>query len=464
MKPFAAWRHRRRSRGVDYLRRRLVGTVAVVAIFWASLGGVLTLAFAIYPVRSGGFPVVPRPPYIRTNDPITVVEVGVPPNVPFETENLDTVPRDPSVRLIAVRPGRVTLVAGGSTVRNIETPFGAVEIGQLADVIADPDWIERSGPKKVVLKSALVSYPGVKLTVGPAVGDLELLNRLGVFLGANGGGLFFEGVHVHATGAQSMGSFRPFILSIGRGDMQFRRSTVEGLGWDWNGSYGVSWQDGSTGKAIDSTFQNNFIGVYTAQSSGLLFQRCTFRKNYLYGLDPHTYSRHLMIEDSLAEDNGAHGFIFSEYVRESVIRNSISRGNGENGIMMDTYSTGNLIYNNQVIGNVGDGVVTTDSPRNSFQSNVIEGNRVGVRTSRRDARSTVFQGNDVSFNDLASENLEIRNGHEGNSVAGNGGQWNPWALKAVWVGIAVALALSAALLSLHARKWRAKSSSLPRAD
>lgn len=453
-----------RARRVDYLRRRLVGTVAVIAIFWVALGGVLTLAFAIYPLRSGGFPVVPRPPYVRTADPITVAEVGVPPNVPVDTKNLDTAPRDPSVRLIAVRPDRVTLVAGGSAVRTIETPSGTWEIGQLVDAIADPDWIERPGPEKVVLKSALVTYPGVNLTVGP--GDVELLNRLGVFLGANGGGLSFEGAHVHAgvTGPQSTGAFRPFILSIGRGAMQFHRSTVDGLGWDWNGSYGVSWQDGSTGQAIDSTFENNFIGVYTARSSGLLFQRCTFRKNYLYGLDPHTYSRHLMVEDSLAEDNGAHGFIFSEYVRESVIRNSISRGNGENGIMMDTYSSGNLIYNNHVIGNTGDGVVTTDSPRNSFQSNVIEGNRVGVRTSRRDARSTVFQGNDVSFNNLASENLRIKNGRDGNTVVGNGGQWNPRALKAVWAGITVALALSAALLSLHARKWRAKSRSLPRAD
>lgn len=444
---------------VEYSRRRLAGTVVVVAIFWMAFGGILTLALAIYPVRSGGFPVDARIPYTRTYDPITVVERGLPPNVPIDLNALDAAPKDAGIHLISVRPDDVSLIVGGRPVRTIPAPMAITDIGRLCDLIADPDWIERSGPRQIILKSALVIYRGVDFTAGaPSVDDLELLDQPGVLLGVNGGRLRFDRIRVHAdsTNPPSPDRYRPFILAIGRGALRFDHSTVDGLGWDWNGSYGVSWQDGSTGGATDTTFENSFIGVYTARTRDLSFLRCTFRDNELYGFDPHTYSRNVVVEDSLAEGNGAHGFIFSEYVRQSVIKNSISRGNGENGIMMDTYSSGNLVSNNQVIGNKGDGLVTTNSPRNAFQSNVIEGNRVGVRTSSSDAPSTRFEGNDVLFNDRASENLAIVNGRESNNVRGNGGQWNLHALRTIWIGIAAAVGISAALLGVHARKWRAK--------
>lgn len=449
-----------RGSGVDYQRRRLIGTASVVAIFWVSIGVILTFAFGIYPLHGGGFPVIPRPPYTRSYDPITVVEQGLPANVPVDTARLRDAPKDVSIQLLALRPGGVTLVAGGRPVRYIATPAPVTEIGELCDLVADRNWIERSGPRQVALKSALVVYPGVELAIGGAsVDDLVLLNRIGTFIGANGGGLNFERIRVHVASAvpQSMDRYRPFILAIGQGVMRFHNTVVDGLGWDWNGSYGVSWQDGSTGEAVDTTFENSFIGVYTARSSGLLFRRCVFRKNYLYGFDPHTYSRKIVVDESLAEGNGAHGFIFSEYVRESVIMNSTSRGNGENGIMMDRYSTGNLIHNNTVTGNRGDGIVTADSPRNSFHSNVIRENRVGVKTSPRDARSTIFEANKVVFNNIASEDLKVANGQGGNTVMGNGGQWNTHALRMVWSGIAAALLISVVLLSVHARKWRSKA-------
>lgn len=449
-----------RGRRVDYQRRRLAGTIAVVAIFFVSLGGILTLALAIYPLRSGGFPVVPRPPYIRAYDPITLVELGLPPNRPIDAGPLDTAAKDPEIRLMAVRPEGITLLAGGRPLRTIDTPVAVTDIGRLRDLVADRDWIEQSEPGKTVVKAALITYPGVDLAIGgPTASRVALLDRLGVFLGTHGGGLHFDGVRVHpeSGASQAPSSYRPFILAIGRGTMRLNNSTIDGLGWDWNGSYGVSWQDGSTGEATDTTFENNFIGVYTARSPGLIVRRCTFRRNHLYGFDPHTYSKNIVVEDSVAEENGAHGFIFSEYVRQSRITNSIARGNGENGITMDKYSTGNLIEGNTVVGNKGDGIVTTDSPRNLFQANVIQDNRVGVRTSLRDAGSTRFEGNEVLYNNLASENLPIANGRDSNTVVGNGGQWDLGALRAVWVGIAAAMALSAALLSYHARNWVGKA-------
>ncbi|MGI9124189.1 MAG: hypothetical protein ACR2JM_05495, partial [Mycobacterium sp.] len=246
-------------RRIDYQRRKLVGTLVVFAIFWASVGGILTLALAIYPLTGRGFPLVPRAPYTRSYDPVTLVEKGLPPNVATDAVALEMAPRDSWIRLIAVRPDQVTLVAGGRPVRTITPAPAVTDIGELSDLIGDPEWIERSGPGRVVLKSAVVSYPGADLTVGgPTVSEVVLLNRLGVLVGANGGGLRFEGVRVRVDSLTPLSPerYRPFILSIGRGLMRFDRSTIDGLGWDWNGSYGVSWQDGSTGEAIDTTFEN----------------------------------------------------------------------------------------------------------------------------------------------------------------------------------------------------------------
>lgn len=432
--------------------RRYLGAVAMSGVMVATLAVIVSLAIGIYPERNAGFHVIPREPYTHSFDPIALVELGLPPQaLPTNMDDLAAIPRDPAVRVISVTPHEVKLMAAGAPLRTIPTVAPVTDMRQLMDLIDDPAWIEEAISGQVTLESALVTYHGVNFTVGaPLFSELLMLDMPSVFIGTRGGNLTLDRVRVHSLAVDTIPPtpYRPFVLTTDRAKMTILNSDLYELGWDWNASYGVSWEQGSTGRAIGSNFERNFIGVYTGRAKNLVFDDCAFRANTLYGLDPHTYSKNLMIDNVVAEDNGAHGIIFSDYVRDSTIKNSISRNNGENGIMMDKYSTGNTIINNVVTKNKGDGMVTAKSARNTFTGNTIEDNRFGVRLSPGDAESTVFTDNKVIGNAYIAVGIDLPTS---NALVSNGGQWDSAMIWRIWtttgvVMVAVAVALAGYLL------------------
>lgn len=421
--------------------RRIVGTLVLQGV----LVGVLALFFALatfHPEHKPGFTPIPRQPYTPALNPIALAELGLAPDTAGrDREALKAVARDNRVQLISVRREGVTLIRGGETVRSIETPTPPANLDELTGIINDGSWIDRRGPGHIGLAAALVIYNGVRFTFGgPPVKEISLLDRFSVFIGTLGGVVEFVDVKVRAADAETsqLHRYRPFIVAMKGAQMNIRGSEFSGLGWDWNASYGVSWVQDSTGEVVDSTFRNSFVGVYTSHAVGLSFRRCVFRDNTLYGLDPHTYSRNLTVDDVLAEGNGAHGIIFSDHVTDSVITNSISRNNGQNGIMMDKRSTGNRIEGNTVLGNRGDGLVTNDSPNNLFIDNIVESNRVGVRVDPPGSGDGDFRGNQILRNGSAAEDITLS---EANVVRANGGNWNHNALGRVWPAAVLGLGL-----------------------
>jgi mannuronan 5-epimerase len=214
----------------------------------------------------------------------------------------------------------------------------------------------------------------------------------------------------------------------------------------------VSLEVNSTGTMTGTTFENSFIGAYTAQSHDITFLNDTFRGNKLYGLDPHTYTTRLLIDTVTAEHNGAHGIIFSDGVTDSLVTNSISRNNGENGIMMDKFSGNNVIVNNTVTGNTGDGLVTAASPHNVFSGNTVSDNRVGVRLNDNDAANTTLTNNTVTFNRgyVAESGDQPWELPSGNTEHDNGGELNMAAIWWVAAATGGAIIVSALLLLI----WR----------
>jgi len=421
--------------------RRIVGTLAILALLVSVLALLFSLA-TFHPEHKPGFEGAPRQPYTPALNPIALAELGLAPDTPgTDRVQLATLAKDRRVRLISLRREGVSLMQGGQLVRFIETPVPPEDLDQLVTIVGDGSWVDRRNDGHVVLNSALVIYGGVRFTFGgPSVQEISLTDRFSVFLGVLGGTAAFENVQVRAIDSETSERhrYRPFVIAMKGAVMTMRGSEFSGLGWDWNGSYGVSWVQGSTGEAIDSIFRNSFIGVYTSRAVDLSFRRCAFRDNSLYGLDPHTFSKNLTVDNIVAEGNGAHGIIFSDHVTESTITNSISRKNGQNGIMMDKRSTGNRIENNTVIGNRGDGLVTSDSSDNVFVNNTVESNRVGVRVDPPDSGEAGFRGNRILRNGSATEDITLS---DGNVVRGNGGNWNHDALKRIWPAAAVGLGL-----------------------
>ncbi len=415
-----------------------MGLVTILCLTAGVIGGYLSLALGIRPIEVTKFAHVERAPFVVSFDPIALVTAGR----SADARGLDYPSSELDLRAIIITPEEVRLVISGTTVR-VLAGRDVWTLPDLAAVIADSDWITPPGPSPGAgqgyrLNSALIVDRG-SLRIGPGVPRLEMTDAPSVFIGAaNGAILRFADVHVNGMrpSDQSVPDYQPFVMATKGSRMDISGSRFTNLGWDWNYSYGVSWSQWASGIVTDSSFENNFIGLYTNDVHDLTVTDSQFNNNQLYGVDPHTYSSGLTFTRVTAERNGVHGIIFADNVVNSSVRDSVSRFNGENGIMMDEESTDNVISGNIVTDNGGDGIVTAGSGNNLFEQNTVERNRVGMRIDPANTDTTLAHDNRFVGNALAAQNIVL---DESNTQQANGGQWLTDRLRVVWAIVGASL-------------------------
>jgi mannuronan 5-epimerase len=426
----------RRSRSAGYL-------ITVGAVLGAALISTFVLgrSYSQLTYTTAAFG---RLPYVPSFDPVEDVTLGISPNSTYQAGGIP----DRAIRAIEVNPRQTIMLAGGRAVRIIDKPAPRT-LSRLVRIIGNRQWIAQSAGT-VTLNAAVLVEHGSSMTIAaPVTSGLVLTVRPGVLLAAvDGGTLRIAGVHVRASdpdvpdtsvpAAQVAG--RPFLLVSQGSTMTITHSTFDYLGRDWNSSYGVSWSKGSAGSVTDSTFDHDFIGVYTNGSNGLRVTHDYFYHCSLYGVDPHSGSSGLVIEYDTADFNGRHGIILSNHVTDSLIEHNTTKGNGLNGIMMDEGSASNKIMHNVASDNGSDGVVLANSSDNTVADNTVTGNRVGI-TVRGDTTGSTILGNTVTDNRMASQGT----GLPGNTAYGNGGQWRPGRIGLIWLS---ALTVLAVLLGL----------------
>jgi poly(beta-D-mannuronate) C5 epimerase len=394
-----------------------------------------------------------RPYYVPALSPIAAAALGLPPTSTIAHMGHAS----PSVHAIEVQPQGIQLIAGGKIVRTIATTDSVTSLATIRRDVNNPKWISETGRGVFTLRAALIFESGTRASLkAPQVTQIRLVDRPGVFLGLNGATVDIQDVAVSAVDVPSFTGdeppYRPFVVANGGSTLNIVGSSFTGLGYDWNSSYGVSWMS-STGRAIDSTFERGFIGSYTEEAQGVVFKGDVFAHNFVYGLDPHTYSSDLVVTDNRAFDNVRHGIIFSKFVTGSTVSNNVSTDNGENGIMMDASSNGNVIEHNTVTNNRGDGIVLSGSKGERIVDNVIEHNRVGVNVYSTSSVSDRVHGNTIDSNVAPYQGLTPG---ADNTIFDNGVhyKWIWW-----WVvpsfGLVLLLVLASASFSLFERR-RAK--------
>jgi poly(beta-D-mannuronate) C5 epimerase len=385
-----------------------------------------------------------RLPYVASFDPVEDAELGIQPN---STYQFGEVP-NPAIRAIEVNPRQTVMLAGGRAVRILDIPAPSTLSG-LVRIIGNRQWIRQSAGT-VTLNAAVLVENGSSMTIAaPVTSGLVLTVRPGVLLAAvNGSALRIAGVHVRASNPDlpdvsvpaTQVAGRPFLLASESSSMVITHSTFEYLGRDWNSSYGLTYSKNSTGSVSDSTFDHDFIGVYTNNSTGLRVIHDYFYHCSLYGIDPQSGSSGLVIEYDISDFNGRHGIILSNHVTGSLIEYDTTEGNDLNGIVMDEASTGNKIMHDVASKNGSDGVVLANSGDNTVADNTINGNRVGI-TVRGDTTGSTILGNTITDNKLASQGT----GLAGNAAYGNGDRWQLRRVSLIWLS---ALALLVILLGL----------------
>jgi mannuronan 5-epimerase len=427
--------------------------ILMVSILFLAFGLAVSLATGFRNYAYSSFPIVPRQAIAHSVGPIDLVLAGEPPN----STDGNPLPSEPSIQAIVVSPHRVTLLSGGLSSHVIKTPKSPANLTSVLQDVHNASWLSSSSPTTITLKAALV-INGVRFTIGsPVVTHVQLLDQPFVFIGAENAVLDFTHVSVDTLNPQRHGYFHPFVVAAEHSTMNIANSSFSQLGWNADASYGVSWVTGATGRVINSSFSQSYIGVYTDHAVNLVFENDVFRDNHLYGLDPHTYSRGLNINHVIAEGNRAIGIIFANHVTRSAIRDSISRDNGENGIMMYQDSSQNLIKNDVVEHNRGDGLVVSYSSNDIFSNDMSTSNRIGIRVTASPNAHLTFTENQIIDNDLASQGVSLSSS---NTISNNGGQPNWRSLKIVWTSFGAAWFLFALLLAAFSGRRRPPASAV----
>lgn len=304
-------------------------------------------------------------------------------------------------RHIVLRPGKVDLMVGPSVTWSgplsvVGGEPGLADVGRVVAHSPHPDWLSEVAPGIWMLRAALVQAPGTSLDVStPRVRELRMLSDSEVYLAGVSATVHFVGVRVTswrpAGGPDPVASLRrPFISYDRSGSViEATRSQFTHLGGDGTLAYGVSWGRGATGSANQSTFDHNYFGAYTNAAIRVVFRGNAFHHNALYGLDPHTGSRRIIVDRNEAYRNGTHGIIFSEDVIDGSITNNRSYENRANGIMLDERSDHNMVSGNQTWGNGGDGIVVQNSSRAIVRGNTVTSNRVGIRVGGTSLSNTI---------------------------------------------------------------------------
>ena len=93
---------------------------------------------------------------------------------------------------------------------------------------------------------------------------------------------------------------RSYLLARDGGQMTIDKAQLAYLGFSDTESYGVSWRtEGTGGHLKDSDVSHLYFGVYTFGVGGLEISGNDVHDSTLYGIDPHTGSHNLKIENNI---------------------------------------------------------------------------------------------------------------------------------------------------------------------
>ena len=166
---------------------------------------------------------------------------------------------------------------------------------------------------------------------------------------------------------------RPFIAAVDGGIVDIiKNTTIKHLGFALGGISSlaaVNYYRTENFKIMNSTFDYDYIGFYSDNSSNFEIKGNTFTGNTLYGIDPHTASKNFLIDSNHVSLSGGEGIICSFLCDNVTITNNLV-DEGTEGIGLHWLTNSSKIQKNIVINNEQFGVFI----RNSSNNNVIEGN------------------------------------------------------------------------------------------
>jgi parallel beta-helix repeat protein len=307
----------------------------------------------------------------------------------------------------------VRQVDGGE---RLEVLAGEVELPALAKALARdgrPGILVRQDGGWLLARTLVVGR-GARLKVQRTT--LRLLSDPEGFVGLEARGGRLEIVDSTVTSWTSatrrsdvqVGDGRAWVLARDGSVMNVLRSRMEQLGYDQAERYGVAWRTSATGGTIHrSAFRGNWYGVYMHGAAAMRVTDSIVERSHRYGLDPHSGTRNLHIENNIFRHNGKHGMILAVGCSNATVRGNRSYANKGSGIVVfegsdDVTLSGNEVHDNRLAG-----IDVYNSRRLQLRGNTVYGNDVGLHVHGR-SRSVRVDGNRLTANRL--DGLRVSSG------------------------------------------------------
>ena len=213
---------------------------------------------------------------------------------------------------------------------------------------------------------------------------------------------------------------RSYILvKDGTGMTNITNSEIAYLGYPHFDSFGLVYYTGAGSIIKNNNIHDMWYGFYSTGTNAhnITIQNNNFRRNNIYGIDPHSGTHHLIISNNQVYDNGRSGIICSVNCHDIVVEQNKVFNNAQVGIIFHRNVSSSFIKHNIIYDNKEDQILIQDSSyNNEIYGNSIKGGKLGIKVTQESERNNIHNN---TITDLSNYGIYVLNGASENIIAFN---------------------------------------------
>jgi parallel beta-helix repeat protein len=206
---------------------------------------------------------------------------------------------------------------------------------------------------------------------------------------------------------------------FGTGQLNITNSEIAYLGYHLSHKQGLAYYSGHGSIVKNNDIHHMWYGFYSNNVTGINIEDNKIHDNVVYGLDPHTGTRDMVIRNNVVYNiTKGIGIICSYDCDNILMEYNVVYDVDIVGLMLSRNSTDSIIRNNVVYnaGPNGGGISVDDSSRNQVYNNTVSVGRFGIKVSTNSNYNQVYNN---TISDYSSYGICIFDGSRHNMIYEN---------------------------------------------
>jgi|GEM_PF-427625 len=205
----------------------------------------------------------------------------------------------------------------------------------------------------------------------------------------------------------------------GTGRLDITNSEIAYLGYHTSHKQGLAYYSGHGSVVNNNDIHHMWYGFYSNNVTGINIEDNEIHDNVVYGLDPHTGTRDMVIRNNVVYNiTKGIGIICSYDCDNILMENNYVYDVDIVGLMLSRNSTNSIIRNNVVYnsGANGGGISVDDSSNNKVYNNTVSVGRFGIKVSMNSDKNEIYNN---TISDYSSYGICLIDGSDNNMIYEN---------------------------------------------